>query len=103
MNHKTLLSTLALATLVAGTAKANEDITSPFYLPSDLETLSETSVKYERTNIDDGGAKEDFILRETALVGFGIENAVILIPVLKCELLNKLKNKSLIVIFPCIY
>ena len=76
MNHKTLLSTLALATLVAGTAKANEDITSPFYLPSDLETLSETSVKYERTNIDDGGAKEDFILRETALVGFGIENAV---------------------------
>ena len=76
MNYKTLLSTLALATLVTGTAKANEDITSPFYLPSDLETLSETSVKYERTNIDDGGAKEDFILRETALVGFGVENAV---------------------------
>ena len=58
-------------------AKANEDFVSPLYVPSELETLSTTSLAYERINFDGSSAKEDFILRETALIGFGQESAVV--------------------------
>ena len=72
--HK-ILAVFALVGLSAN-AHANEDFVSPLYVPSDLETLSTTSVGYERTNFDGAGAKEDLILRETALVGFSQETAV---------------------------
>lgn len=73
--HK-ILAVFACGSLFVSNAQANEDFASPLYVPSDLETLSTTSVAYERTNLDGAGAKEDFILRETALVGFGQETAV---------------------------
>jgi hypothetical protein len=72
--HK-FLSVLALVGLYNGHAIANEDFVSPLYVPSDLETLSTTSVTYERTNFDGEASTEDLILRETALVGFGQEIA----------------------------
>lgn len=77
MKYKTLLPVLAVAALTVGEAKAAEDITSPLYLPSEFETLSDTSVAYKRTSFKKIGAHEDFILRETALLGFGPESAVL--------------------------
>lgn len=72
-----ILAVCALAGLYGTNANANEDFVSPLYVPSELETLSTTSVAYERTDFDGAGAKEDLILRETALVGFGQETAVL--------------------------
>lgn len=72
--HK-ILPVLALAGLSAN-AYANEDFVSPLYVTSELETLSTTSLAYERTDFDGAEAKEDLILRETALVGFGQEAAI---------------------------
>ena len=73
MKYKTLLSAvLAVAVLNIGEAKAvNEDITSPMYLPNEMETLSETSLAYQRTKFEDYGAKEDLIARETLTFGIG--------------------------------
>lgn len=74
---KYLLLTAAAITLAAAEAKAVEDITSEFYLPSDLENLSTTSVGYQRTKIKHTGADEDFTLREEALIGIGEETAAL--------------------------
>lgn len=75
MKSKVLLSLLAGVALFATKAQA-EDITAPLYLPSDFETLSDTSVAYKRTKFEDLGAKEDLIAREQLLIGFGNEAAV---------------------------
>lgn len=77
MNYKNLLPLLAVATLSVTNAKAAEDITSPVYLPSEMEVLSNTSVAYKRTSFKHYSAKEDFILRETALIGMGPESAIL--------------------------
>ena len=72
---KYLLLTTAALVLASAEAKAVEDISSEFYLPSDLEYLSTTSIDYQRTKTKHNGAKEDFTLREEALVGIGEETA----------------------------
>lgn len=74
--HK-ILAAFALIGLYSGNANATEDFVSPLYVPSDLETLSTTSVAYKRTNLDGEASKEDLILRETALIGFGQEAAIL--------------------------
>lgn len=76
MKLEKVLPCLVVAAMLPTNVKAVEDIASPFYLPSEMENLSTTSLAYNRTNFDDAGAKEDFILRETLLVGFGMENAL---------------------------
>ena len=73
-SHK-LLAVFTLIGLSAN-AYANEDFVSPLYVPSELETLSTTSLTYERTDFDGDSAKEDLILRETLLVGFSQETAI---------------------------
>ena len=77
MKLEKVLPCLVVAAMLPTNVKAVEDIASPFYLPSEMENLSTTSLAYNRTNFDDAGAKEDFILRETLLVGFGMENALV--------------------------
>ena len=74
--HK-FLTLLALGGLISTNVNATEDFVSPLYIPSELETLSTTSLAYKRTGFDGGAAKEDFILRETALIGFGQEAAIL--------------------------
>lgn len=76
--NKCLLSTVAAITLAATGANAAEDITSELYLPSELETFSTTSLRYERTKTKHDGAKEDFTLREEALIGIGEESAALI-------------------------
>ena len=72
--HK-ILALLALGGFFSTNVKAAEDFVSPLYIPSELETLSTTSIAYKRTGFDGGDAKEDFVLRETALIGFAQETA----------------------------
>lgn len=69
----------AMAALVLTTtgAYAAEDVTSELYLPSELETLSTTSLSYQRTKIKHHGADEDLTLRENVLIGIGEETAVL--------------------------
>lgn len=74
--HK-ILAVFACGSLFVLNAQANEDFVSPLYVPSELETLSTTSLAYERTNFDSAAAEENLILRETALVGFGQETAIL--------------------------
>jgi opacity protein-like surface antigen len=74
--HK-ILSLLALSGFAATNVSAAEDFVSPLYVPSELETLSTTSLSYQRTNFDGEAANEDFILKETALIGFGQETAIV--------------------------
>ena len=74
--HK-ILAVFALSGLFATNANANEDFVSPLYIPNDLETLSTTSLTYERTNFDGKAAEEDLILRETVLLGFGQEASIL--------------------------
>ena len=74
--HKILVA-LAFGGFFVADAKATEDFASPLYVPSELETLSTTSVAYERINFDGAPANEDLILRETALIGFGQETSVL--------------------------
>ena len=75
MKSRKLLAVFTLIGLSAN-AYANEDFVSPLYVPSELETLSTTSLTYERTDFDGDSAKEDLILRETLLVGFSQETAI---------------------------
>ena len=77
MKSYKILALAALSGLFTANAQAAEDFVSPLYVPSELETLSTTSVAYERTNLDGEASVEDFTLRETALVGFGQETAVL--------------------------
>ena len=77
MNLHKILAVFALGGLFVTNANANEDFVSPLYVPNDLETLSTTSLTYERTNFDGEASGEDFILRETALIGFGQEAAIL--------------------------
>ena len=74
--HK-ILAVFACGSLFVSNAQANEDFVSPLYVPSELETLSTTSLAYERTNFDSAAAEENLILRETALVGFSQETAIL--------------------------
>lgn len=75
--NKYLLSAVAVIALYATGAHAAEDMTSELYLPSDLETLSTTSLSYDRTKTKHNGAKEDFTLREEVLIGIGEESATL--------------------------
>lgn len=73
--HK-IIAVFACGGLFVANAQANEDFVSPLYVPSELETLSTTSVAYERSDFDGADAKEDLILRETVLIGVGQEAAI---------------------------
>ncbi len=77
MKYKYLLPVLAVAALSAEKASAAEDFTSELYLPSEMEVLSDTSIGYRRTSLKNHGANEDLTLRETALIGFGNEAAIL--------------------------
>ncbi len=76
MNYKLVTSVAAVAMLACSNAFAYGDITAPLYLPEDMETLSNTSVAYERTKFDDDGVKEDLIVRENLMMGIGNNTAV---------------------------
>ncbi len=77
MKHTSVLSLAAATALFCGAAQAADDVTSPLYLTSELEALSTTSLAYNRTHIKHDSAKEDFILKETALVGIAPETSVL--------------------------
>ena len=76
MKHCYILSGAMLGIALAGNANAIEDITSPFYLPSETEVFSDTSVAYNRISWKDFSATEDLELRENILIGIGQEAAV---------------------------
>ena len=77
MKYTRLLSAVAVAVMTTAVVNAAEDFTSELYLPSELETLSDTKISYQRKNFKNNGSKEDFVLRETALIGFGNEAAIL--------------------------
>ena len=77
MRYTSLLPTVALAFIATSIANAAEDFTSELYLPSEMETLYDTSISFGRTSLKKHEAKEDFVLRETALIGFDNEAAVL--------------------------
>ena len=54
--HK-IIAVFACGGLFVANAQANEDFVSPLYVPSELETLSTTSVAYERSDFDGADAK----------------------------------------------
>jgi hypothetical protein len=78
MKRKLLASILTTASLWAIAALADETMTSPVYLPSEGEILSDTALSYQRTKYKHAGAKEDLRLAETVMFGADEESAVLL-------------------------
>lgn len=67
---------VALA-LTGNTAQADDmDITSPFYLPSEYETLSDTSLSFKKIEFKEFQADKDFILKEEVDLGIAEQTAL---------------------------
>lgn len=71
-----MTSTVALIFAVS-TAKADDmDITSPLYLPSEYETISDTSLSFRKMEFKNLPADKDFILREEVDMGIAEQTAL---------------------------
>lgn len=77
MKKKSFVSLLLAGVCLSSPAMA-EDITSPFYVPSVAEYLSDTSVTIDRTRYKNDTVQKDLALKEKFQIGIGEEASILM-------------------------